>query len=151
MRCAYLAEITYRPILRPGRKGEYVIFRPQAVQRDIFDKTVLDLRFQDVVNFTLKQNTLTRADLDKFVVCYHPENRFEHQETWSPENPEGRWRAYNYEELISRDKVILDILWLRDESLEDSASLPEPDVLAAEIIEDLETALLQFRNLYDAL
>ncbi len=38
----------------------------------------------------------------------------------------------------------LDIFWLRDESLEDSANLPEPDVLAAEIMEDLQTALEQF-------
>ena len=43
-----------------------------------------------------------------------------------------------------RDKVNLDIFWLRDESLEDSANLPEPDVLAAEIVEDLQAALEQF-------
>jgi len=40
--------------------------------------------------------------------------------------------------------VSLDIFWLRDESLEDSANLPDPDVLAAEIAEDLQAALDQF-------
>ena len=64
--------------------------------------------------------------------------------TWSEANPEGRWRAFDYAELIKRDKVNLDIFWLRDESLEDTASLPDPDVLAAEIVEDLQAALEQF-------
>ena len=54
------------------------------------------------------------------------------------------WRAYPYEQLIARDKANLDIFWLRDESLEDSATLPDPDVLAAEIMEDLQAALAQF-------
>jgi len=45
---------------------------------------------------------------------------------------------------MARDKVNLDIFWLRDESLEDTVSLPDPDVLAAEIIEDLQAALEQF-------
>jgi hypothetical protein len=63
---------------------------------------------------------------------------------WSPENPGGRWRAYSYDELIARDKVSLDIFWLRDESLDDSAKLPEPDLLAAEIVQDLQAALEQF-------
>ena len=61
------------------------------------------------------------------------------------QNPEGRWRAYDYEELVKRDKVNLDLFWLRDKSLEDSEDLPEPDVLAAEIVEDLEAALEQFQ------
>ncbi len=57
------------------------------------------------------------------------------------------WCAYDYEELISRDKASLDIFWLRDESLEDSDNLPDPDVLAQAIVEDLEAALEQFREI----
>jgi len=110
---------------------------------------IYDLRTN--MNFTLKTNTLTRADLDDFVKCYHPENRHERQETWSEENPEGRWRAFTYEELAARDKFNLDIFWVRDESLEDSANLPDPDILAAEIIEDLQAALVQFQNVHDTL
>jgi type I restriction enzyme M protein len=49
--------------------------------------------------------------------------------------------------LIARDKVNLDIFWLRDESLEDTASLPDPDVLATEIVEDLRAALEQFSEI----
>lgn len=55
-----------------------------------------------------------------------------------------RWRPFTYEELTKRDKVNLDLFWLKDDSLEDSANLPDPGVLALEITEDLEAALEQF-------
>ena len=60
--------------------------------------------------------------------CYNPENRHERMATWSDENPTGRWRRYGYEDLIQRDKTSVDIFWLRNESLEDAANLPEPDL-----------------------
>jgi type I restriction enzyme M protein len=103
---------------------------------------IYDLRTNK--NFTLKTNPLQRTDLDVFVTCCNPERRHERAPTWSEATPEGRWRSYPYEELLQRDKVSLDIFWLRDESLEDSANLPDPDVLAAEIAEDLQAALDQF-------
>jgi type I restriction enzyme M protein len=106
---------------------------------------IYDLRTNQ--NFTLKQNPLTFEDLQDFVACYHPENRHRRTETWSEANPEGRWRRYSYEALTARDKLSLDIFWLRDESLEDTANLPEPDVLAIEIVADLEAALEQFREI----
>jgi type I restriction enzyme M protein len=59
--------------------------------------------------------------------------------------------AYRYDERIARDKANLDLFWLRDESLEDSANLPDPDVLAAEIIEDLQAALEQFAAIAEKL
>jgi len=75
----------------------------------------------------------------------------ERQPTWSETNPEGRWRAFDYAELIARDKANLDIFWLRDESLEDSANLPAPEVLAQEIANDLEVALEQIRGVLESL
>jgi type I restriction enzyme M protein len=59
----------------------------------------------------------------------------------------GRWRAYKYEDLIKRDKINLDIFWLKDEALEDSATLPDPEIIAAEIVEDLQAALAQFAEI----
>jgi type I restriction enzyme M protein len=106
---------------------------------------IYDLRTN--MEFTLKQNPLTRKDLDEFVACFHPENRHERAPTWSPDNPEGRWRCFTLEELLAHDKVNLDIFWLRDQSLEDSANLPDPDVLAEEIVEDLRAALAQFEEI----
>lgn len=59
-------------------------------------------------------------------------------------NPDGRWRCFDYEEIVKRDKLNLDIFWLKDKSLEDSDNLPEPDLLAQEIADDLQTALERF-------
>jgi type I restriction enzyme M protein len=67
--------------------------------------------------------------------------------TWAEATPEGRWRAYDYDELMSRDKASLDIFWLKDESLEDSDNLPAPGVIALEIVEDLQAALEQFKEI----
>jgi type I restriction enzyme M protein len=57
------------------------------------------------------------------------------------------FKAFAYEDLLQRDKVSLDIFWLKDESLEDSANLPDPDVIAAEIAEDLQAVLDQFTQI----
>jgi type I restriction enzyme M protein len=84
------------------------------------------------------QNTLKRNDLDDFVACYNPKNRHERKPTWTEKNDKGRWRSYDYEELIKRDKINLDIFWLKDEALEDSANLPAPEIIAADITEDLQ-------------
>ncbi|HNH36451.1 MAG TPA: hypothetical protein PK375_11080, partial [Rhodocyclaceae bacterium] len=90
-------------------------------------------------------NPMRAEDLAEFVRLYNPANRNDRAATWSPENPEGRWRAYDYADLVARDKASLDIFWLKDESLADSDNLPPPDVIAQEIVEDLEAALEQFR------
>ena len=104
---------------------------------------IYDLRTN--MHFTLKTNPLGRSDLDEFVTCYNPENRNKRKATWTEKrSPNGRWRAFDYDEIIKRDKVSLDIFWLKDESLEDSANLPDPDVIAEEIVEDLQAALDQF-------
>ncbi|CAN5541505.1 class I SAM-dependent DNA methyltransferase [soil metagenome] len=103
---------------------------------------VYDLRTNK--HFTLKTNPLKRSDLDEFVTLYNPENRHQRQAIWSEDNPDGRWRSFTYNDLIARDKVSLDITWLRDESLEDTANLPDPDVIAMEIVEDLRAALEEF-------
>ena len=91
--------------------------------------------------FTLKEGPLQREDLDEFAACYNPANRRDRRATWSETNPEGRWRSYEYAELVKRDKINLDLFWLKDTSLEDSASLPDPDIIAAEIADDLQAAL----------
>ena len=90
--------------------------------------------------FTLKTNPLTRADLDDFVACYNPENRLERRET-------ERFRRFSYDDLVKRDKASLDIFWLHDKSMEDTATLPPPDVIAQEILEDLRAALEQLEEI----
>ena len=104
---------------------------------------IYDLRTN--MHFTLKTNPLQRKDLDEFVTLYNPANRFERTPTWTEATPDGRCRAYSYDEIISRDKASLDIFWLKDESLEDSANLPEPGIILRDIIEDLQGALEQLK------
>ena len=89
---------------------------------------------------------MTRADLDEFVGCYRPEGRNRRKATWSEKTPDGRWRPFTYDEILARDKVSLDLFWLRDESLEDSANLPDPHLLAQEIADDLRSALGQIED-----
>ena len=128
-----------------GVKANVLFFDAKPAQEAAWTSRlwVYDLRTN--MHFTLKTKPLKRADLDEFVECFNPANRHERKPTWTEKrNPEGRWRAFSYDELIKRDKVNLDIFWLKDKSLEDSEDLPDPDVLAQEIADDLQTALDQF-------
>ena len=96
------------------------------------------------MHHTLKQKPLTYAHLEDFVACYKPEDRHPREETWSEESPDGRWRAYTREELLQRDKASLDVFWLKDASMTDLDTLPEPEVLMEEIVENLRSALSSF-------
>jgi len=109
---------------------------------------IYDLRTN--MHCTLKTNPLKRSDLDEFVACYAPDNRAARKATWSEKKPDGRWRAFGYDEVIARDKASLDIFWLKDEALEESRNLPAPDVIAAEMVEDLRAALEQLETIAHA-
>lgn len=128
-----------------GVKANVLFFDKKPASQTPWTKKlwIYDLRTNK--HFTLKTNPLRREDLDEFVGLYNVANRNKRKETWSPETPEGRWRVYSYEELVARDKASLDIFWLKDESLADSDNLPAPEVIAQEIVEDLQAALEQFR------
>jgi type I restriction enzyme M protein len=120
-----------------GVKANVLFFdRKPASEKAWTEKIwIYDLRTNQ--HFTLKERTLKRSDLDEFVQCFHAVNRHERTES-------ERFKCFAYEDLLKRDKVNLDIFWLKDDSLEDSAKLPDPDVLALEIAEELEAALEQF-------
>jgi type I restriction enzyme M protein len=134
-----------------GVKANVIFFDAKPAQEAAWTKKlwVYDLRTN--MHFTQKENPLRRSHLDEFVTCFRAENRHTRKPTWSESNPEGRWRSFDYEELMKRDKASLDIFWLRDKSLEDSEDLPEPDVLAQEIADDLQTAMEQFSTIAAAL
>ncbi len=120
-----------------GVKANVLFFdRKPAREQPWTDKLwIYDLRTNK--RFTLKENPLKRADLDDFVKCYNPNNRHNRSESDS-------FKCFTIEELLKRDKANLDIFWLKDDSLEDSANLPAPEIIAAEIMEDLQAALEQF-------
>lgn len=128
-----------------GVKANVLFFDKKPASQTPWTKQlwIYDLRTNK--HFTLKTNPLKREDLDEFVRLYSAANRHDRKPTWTAENPDGRWRVYGVDELIARDKASLDIFWLKDESLAESDNLPPPDVIAQEIVDDLEAALEQFR------
>jgi type I restriction enzyme M protein len=127
-----------------GVKANVLFFDRKPAQEKPWTQKlwIYDLRTNK--HFTLKENTLKRTDLDDFVACYHPKNRHNRKES-------ERFKAFAYGDLLKRDKVNLDIFWLKDDALEDSANLPAPDVIAAEITDDLEAALEQFATIAEDL
>ena len=101
--------------------------------------------FRTNQHFTLKQSQLRREHLQDFVDCYLPgKARSERVET-------ERFKPFTYDELMARDKANLDLIWLKDDTLEDIDNLPAPEIIAREIVEDLQAALLEFAAVADAL
>ena len=144
-----------------GVKANVLFFDRKPAQEKPWTEKLWIYDFRTNKHFTLKENQLKRSDLDDFVACWFglsveeasrlfPDNqrrdaaatlnRYQRIET-------ERFKCFAYDDLIKRDKVNLDIFWLKDESLEDSANLPAPEVIAAEIVEDLEAALAQFAEI----
>jgi hypothetical protein len=76
--------------------------------------------------------------------CFNRKNRDARKET-------ERFKPFAYEELVMREKLNLDIFWLKDEALEESANLTAPEVIAADITADLEAALEQFATIAEDL
>ena len=132
---------------KPGVKANVIFFDKKPASDKIQTKEIWIYDFRTNIHFTLKQNPLTDEVLDDFIKCYNPTNRYERKETWSEKNPEGRWRKFSYDEIAKRDKQSLDIFWLKDKSLTDLDNLPKPEILASEIIENLQSALDSFEEL----
>ena len=135
-----------------GVKANVIFFDNHEASPNPWTKKVWYYDYRTNIHHTLKKKPLRFEDLQDFIQCYHPQNRWERRETWDVEaNSEGRWRAFSYGEILARDKTSLDIFWLKDKSLADLDNLPEPDELAAEIIENLESGLARFREIVTAL
>ena len=132
---------------KPGVKANVIFFDKRPASADVQTKEVWIYDLRTNMHFTLKQNPMKDADLEDFVQCYNPENCHTRKETWSEDNPDGRWRRYGIDDNLARDKTSLDIIWIKDKSLADLDNLPSPDVLAADIIENLQSALESFKEL----
>jgi type I restriction enzyme M protein len=135
-----------------GVKANVLFFDNHAASPNPWTKEVWYYDYRTNIHHTLKKKPLRSDDLQDFIACYNPENRHQRAETWNEQsNPEGRWRKFSYDQIIARDKTSLDIFWLKDKSLADLDNLPEPDDLAAEIIENVEAGLACFREIAGAL
>jgi type I restriction enzyme M protein len=134
-----------------GVKANVLFFDGKQSSKDPWTKEVWIYDYRTNVHHTLKKNPLKLEDLADFIKCYNPKNRHKRKELVSETTPEGRFRKFTYDEIIARDKTSLDITWLKDDSLADLDHLPDPDVLALEIIENLEAGLESFRAIIAAL
>ncbi len=134
-----------------GVKANVLFFDNKAASKEAQTKVVWIYDYRTNIHHTLKKKQMAAEDLTDFVQRYNPGNRHKRKETWSEENPEGRWRKFSYEEILARDKTNLDIFWLKDQSLTDLDNLPDPDILANEIIENLESGLNSFREIMDTI
>lgn len=124
---------------KQGVKANVLFFDRKPASEIPWTKDLWIYDFRTNKSFTLKERPLKRPDLDEFVSCYAAPNRAKRAES-------GRFRRFGYDELVKRDKINLDIFWLKDDSLDDPDLLPPPDEIAAEIVESLETALERFRK-----
>jgi type I restriction enzyme M protein len=131
---------------KPGVKANVLFFDKHPPRSDgkPNSKAVWIYDFRTNRHFTLRKNTLKNSDLDDFRQCYAAADRGKRKET-------DRFKRFGVDELLKRDKLNLDISWLRDDSLDDIDSLPPPDEIAAEIVENLQAALEQFLAVAEAL
>ena len=134
----YVEQITFLPFLKVDQ--ECADGKPNSQALWIYD-------FRTNLHFTLKKNPLHTKDLQDFVACYQVSSAGQRGQRRETE----RFKMFGVEELLKRDKLNLDIFWLKDSSLENVDSLPPPDVIAAEIVENLQAALEAFQNVADEL
>lgn len=132
---------------KPGVKANVIFLDKRPASAEIQTKSVWVYDLRTNMHFTLKKNPMQYSDLQDFISCYNPENRFKRKETWSENNPDGRWRKFDIADILERDKTSLDIFWIKDKALADLDNLLSPDVLADDIIENLQSALESFQEL----
>lgn len=154
----FLQEIDLHTILRlptgifyaQGVKANVLFFETKKKSKAPSTKDVWIYDYRTNVHHTPKKNPLQFESLKDFVLCYASGNRKKRIETWSEQNPEGRWRKFGYADIVSRDKANMDIFWLKDDNLVDLDNLPEPDDLINDIIENIESALSNFKTIRDS-
>lgn len=129
-----------------GVKANVLFFDNHPASPEPWTKDVWVYDYRTNIHHTLKKKPMRLDDLQDFIKCYNPENRHKRSETWNEDtNPDGRFRKFTYDEIVARDKTSLDIFWLKDKSLTDLDNLPEPDDLAEEIIENIQSGLENFK------
>lgn len=135
-----------------GVKANVLFFDGKPSSKVPWTKEIWVYDYRTNIHHTLKKNPLKLENLRDFINLYQSENINKRTETYNSEtNPEGRWRKFKYDEIIARDKTSLDITWLKDKSLADLDNLPDPDVLANDIIENIEAGLDSFRAIINSL
>lgn len=126
-----------------GVKANVLFFTKGTKTKDLW---IYDYRTG--IKHTLATNPLKRSDLDDFVACYNADNIAARKETWSEENPNGRWKKFTYDELIARTNTGLDITWIKnDEDEFKDYSLQQLFDLVKEKSGNIATAVTELETL----
>lgn len=134
-----------------GVKSNVLFFDNKNQSGEIGTKEIWFYDYRTNIHHTPKNNPITFRHLADFINDYKIGSEKEREESWSVDNPRGRWRKYSIEEITERDKTNLDIVWLKDDNLIDLDNLPDPEVLIDDIIENIESALANFRTIREPL
>ena len=139
-----------------GVKANVLFFNNKPASKDPWTKEIWFYDYRTNVHHTPKKNPMRQEHLKEFIELYNGKNINKRNETWSSDpstgsGEEGRWRKYTYDKIVARDKTSLDIFWLKDKSLTDLDNLPDPDILANEIIENIESGLNSFREIMETI
>jgi len=127
-----------------GVKANVIFFDNKPAAKTAWTKDVWIYDLRTNIHFTLKTQQMKFNDLEDFVKSYNPQNRFKRKET-------ERFKKFKLDEIIARDKTNLDIFWLKDDSLGDMDNLPDPDIIALEIVENIEAGLASFKEIVEGL
>lgn len=102
---------------KPGVKANVLFFDNKATSPDIQTKEVWIYDFRTGKHFTLKQNPLKEEDLNEFVELYNSKNILDRVQTYSEENPNGRWRRFTYKDIEEKYDFNLDISWVKEDKI----------------------------------
>lgn len=131
------------------------IFYAQGVKANVLfftkgqpTKEIWYYDYRTCIKHTLATRPMLRSHLDDFVACYHADDINKRQQTWDAENhPDGRWRKYSCDEIISRDKTSLDITWIKQGGDDDDCSLAELVETMQQKSESISKAVAQLQEL----
>lgn len=159
VRQALLTKMDLHTILRlptgifysQGVNANVVFFDAKQASKNPWTKEVWIYDYRTNIHHTLKRNPLKLTDLQDFIYCFNPTNRLKRTETWNESNPDGRWRKFTFNEIISRDKTSLHLTWIKDNKKSNLAHSSDPEDIVADIIENLELALESFRSVLNNL
>ncbi len=154
-----LEEVNLHTILRlptgifyaQGVKSNVLFFEKKKASTVIGTNEIWFYDYRTNIHHTPKNNPITFEHLLDFIICYKVGLEESREETWNEQNTKGRWRKLTYYEIIERDKTNLDIFWLKDDNLIDLENLPEPDILISDVIENIESALANFKTIRDSI
>ena len=126
-----------------GVKANVLFFTKGTPTKDIwfFD-------YRTGVKHTLATNPMLRHHLDEFVECYKADNINARTETYNAEtNPNGRWRKYDVDEVMKRDKTSLDISWIKLNDDDNDMSLAELMTNIQEKSDNISKAVAELQKL----